>query len=144
MSSLLHSKTLRLLLEGFFFPFGWKSGVRVRNLDVRKRNWETYIDNLERKWRLWDEDLALVLGVSVEALQSWKEGKEEPTEKAVKELREINKYGKVTRGTERLTMLQARFTRQERLFMKDLLTPVYEKTDKQCDKEFIQELWQKL
>lgn len=116
----------------------------MRNLDVRKRNWETYIDGLERKWRLWDEDLALVLGVSVEVLQSWKEGKEEPTENAVKELREINKYGKVTRGTERLTMLQARFTRQERLFMKDLLTPMYEKTDKQSDKEFIQELWQKL
>lgn len=116
----------------------------MRNLAVRKRNWETYIDSLERKWRLWDEDLSLVLGVSIEVLQSWKEGKEEPSDKIAKELQEINKYGKVTRGTERLTMLQARFTRQERLFMKDLITPVYEKTDKQCDKEFIQELWQKL
>lgn len=116
----------------------------MRNLIVRKRNWESYIDGLERKWRLWDEDLALVLGVSAEDLVSWKEGKGEPSDKAVKELREINKYGKVTRGTERLTLLQARFTKQERLFMKDLITPVYEKTDRQCDKEFIQELWQKL
>lgn len=102
------------------------------------------MDGLERKWRLWDEDLALVLGVPVSALQSWKDGTEEPSDKAVKELREINKYGKVTRGTERLTMLQARFSKQERLFLKDLIAPLYEKTDKQSDKEFIQELWQKL
>lgn len=99
---------------------------------------------MERKWRLWDEDLALVLGVPVATLQAWKDGKEEPSEKAVKELREINKYGKVTRGTEKLTMLQARFSKQERLFLKDVIAPLYEKTDKQSDKEFIQELWQKL
>ena len=111
---------------------------------MRKRNWESYIDGLERKWRLWDEDLALVLSVHVATLQSWKDGKEEPNEKAVKELREINKYGKVTRGTEKLTMLQARFSKQERLFLKDVIAPLYEKTDKQSDKEFIQELWQKL
>ena len=111
---------------------------------MRKRNWESYIDGLERKWRLWDEDLALVLGVPVATLQAWKDGKEEPSEKAVKELREINKYGKVTRGTEKLTMLQARFSKQERLFLKDVIAPLYEKTDKQSDKEFIQELWQKL
>lgn len=111
---------------------------------MRKRNWESYIDGLERKWRLWDEDLALVLGVPVATLQTWKEGKEEPSDKAVRELREINKYGKVTRGNEKLTMLQARFSKQERLFLKDVIAPLYEKTDKQSDKEFIQELWQKL
>lgn len=111
---------------------------------MRKRNWESYIDGLERKWRLWDEDLALVLGVPVATLQAWKDGKEEPNEKAVKELREINKYGKVTRGTEKLTMLQARFSKQERLFLKDVIAPLYEKADRQSDKEFIQELWQKL
>ena len=95
-------------------------------------------------FHLWDEDLAFILDVPTEVLLDWRNGKEEPPKDKIEELREMVKSKKVTKGNETLTLLQARFTKRQRLYLKEILARKLETTDKESEKELIKDIWQRL
>lgn len=111
---------------------------------MAKNDWGAGIKWIERRFHLWDEDLAFILDVPTEVLVDWRNGVEEPPKDKIKELREIAKDKKVTKENETLSLSQARFTKRQRLFLKEILARKLETAEKESEKELIIEIWQRL